>query len=54
MSNNKRNPAYGEWSEEETNWSDKDTKFLEDTLDNKEISITSKELIEQYGTLSTK
>ena len=52
-----KNPAYGHWSEEETNWSDRDTKFVEDTLrqdNNEEIEITYEEIRRKYGTLSAR
>lgn len=46
----KRNAAYGDWSEEETNWSDKDTDFINKTLrkNNTPIKTNLKEIIEKY------
>ena len=35
----KRNPAYGYWSEEETNWSAKDTAYVEAIKRNNEEFI---------------
>ena len=29
-----RNPAFGKWSEDETNWSDKDTAFMDEVIKN--------------------
>ena len=52
-----RNPAYGNWSKDDTNWSDKDTKFVEATLkqdNNEEIEITFEEIRKKYGTLSAR
>ena len=37
-----RNPAYGKWTEEETNWSQKDTDFIKD-VENDELIPTSYE-----------
>ena len=49
----KRNPAYGCWSEEETNWSPKDTAFIDATLQkkNKRIPISYKEIVEKHKSL---
>lgn len=42
-----RNPAFGEWTEEETNWSDKDTEFIKEALKNldKATPTTYEELV---------
>lgn len=48
----KRNPAYGCWSEEETNWSEKDTAFIERTTKDQEPVPTSlKEIIATHESL---
>ena len=49
----KRNPAFGYWTEEETNWSDKDTAFI-DTVINKNhkgIPTSFKEIKELHESL---
>ena len=48
-----RNPAFGYWTEEETNWSEKDTAFLDATLDkkNKSIPTSFKEIKELHESL---
>ena len=42
----KRNSAFGDWTEEETNWSDKDTAFIDATINKKNngIPISLKEI----------
>ena len=42
----KRNPAFGDWTEEETNWSQKDTDFIQDALKAESIPTSNKELLE--------
>lgn len=48
------NDAYGYWTKEETNWSDKDTEFVDDILkkDNKTELIAYQEIRKKYSTLS--
>ena len=48
-----RNPAYGYWSEEETNWSEKDTALIDSILeyDNKTIQTSLKEIKERHESL---
>ena len=48
-----RNPAFGYWTEEETNWSEKDTAFLDATLKkkNNDIPMSLKDIIEHHESL---
>ena len=48
-----RNPAFGDWTEEETNWSEKDTAFINATLKkkNNDISMNIKEIKEHHESL---
>lgn len=52
----KRNPAYGYWSEEETNWSEKDTALLKElrSKDEKLVPTSFKELKELHESLNTR
>ena len=36
-----RNAAYGHWTEEETNWSETDTAFIDHIIKKKNKSITT-------------
>ena len=40
-----RNPAYGNWTEEQTNWNDKDDEFIKDVIDEPTIPTTKKEIL---------
>ena len=48
-----RNPAHGHWSEEETNWSEKDTAFVENILkkNDRAIRTSIKEIKEKHESL---
>lgn len=48
-----RNPAYGYWSEEETNWSEKDTALVNAILEknNTPIKTSLKEIKEWHEAL---
>ncbi len=43
-----RNPAYGDWTEEETNWSQKDTDLIKDILKEPTIPTSYEELVREY------
>lgn len=43
------NPAYGYWTKDETNWSEKDTEFIQDALDDDVIKTSYKELLDEYN-----
>ena len=43
-----RNPAFGKWSEEETNWSQKDTDLIADILNEETVPTSYKELLDEY------
>ncbi len=49
-----KNPAFGHWTVEETNWSEKDTAFIDVTLNKKNDSIPTslKEIKELHESLS--
>ena len=42
----KRNPAHGKWSEEETNWSQKDTDLIKPILKERTVPYTQLDIIE--------
>ena len=44
----KRNPAFGHWTEEETNWSEKDTEFIKEVLKEEDIPTSYEELLDEY------
>ena len=48
-----RNPAFGDLTEEETNWSEKDTAFINATLNkkNKATPMNLKDIIEFHESL---
>ena len=48
-----RNPAYGYWSEEETNWSEKDTALIDSILkyDKRTIPTSLKAIKEMHESL---
>lgn len=43
-----RNPAYGEWTEEQTNWSKADLDFVRDALNEKPVPTSYEELLKEY------
>lgn len=43
-----RNPAYGKWSEEETNWSQKDADAVKDILKEQTVPTSYEELLDEY------
>ena len=49
-----RNPEFGNWTEEETNWSDKDTAFMDEIIKNSSGSkpTSLKELKDLHNSLS--
>ena len=42
------NHAYGKWTKEETNWSEKDTAFIQDVLKEKSIATSYEELLKEH------
>lgn len=48
-----KNPAYGYWSEKETNWSEQDTAFIDNILNkrNTATSTSLKEIKERHDSL---
>jgi len=48
-----KNPAFGKWSQEETNWDDKDTEFVKEALGGKTIQTSYEELSDEYETSIT-
>lgn len=46
-----KNPAYGNWSEEETNWSEKDTEFLKNTLTGTTVPTSYEEIKAKHEAL---
>lgn len=47
------NPAYGHWSEKETNWSEKDTAFIDNILkkNHKAVPTSLKEIKAKHESL---
>jgi len=43
-----RNPAYGKWNEDETNWSQKDTDVVKDILKEQTVPTSYEELLDEY------
>ena len=43
------NPAYGDWTEEETNWSEKDTEFIRDSLTDRVTETSFEELLREHN-----
>lgn len=41
-----RNQAFGKWTEEETNWSQKDTGLIADILKEKTLPTSNEELLD--------
>ena len=43
-----RNPAYGKWSADETNWSQKDTDLVKDILEGEFVPTSHEQLLDEY------
>ena len=43
-----RNPAYGKWSADETNWSQKDTDLVKDILKEDSVPTSFEQLLDEY------
>lgn len=42
-----RNPAFGMWTEEDTNWSQKDTDFIKDVIHSKRYPYSYEKLLKE-------
>ena len=51
MKQRKRNPAFGKWTEKETNWSDADTAFLENTTKGGDVKCSYADIIKLHESL---
>ena len=43
-----KNPAYGKWTTEETNWSQKDADLVADILKEGTVKTSYEELLDEY------
>ena len=43
-----KNPSFGKWTEEETNWSKKDAEFIEDVLAEEPVPTSYDQLLTEY------
>ena len=43
-----KNKAHGDWTEEDTNWSEKDIDVIRDILKEQLIPVTYEELLKQH------
>ncbi len=43
-----KNPAFGKWTEEQTNWSSVDTEFIKNTLEGESIPTSYEELLKDH------
>ena len=43
-----KNPAFGEWTKEQTNWTPADTEFIKNTLDDESIATSHDELLKDH------
>jgi len=43
-----KNPAFGKWTEEETNWSQKDAEIVKDVLKEDTVTTSYEELLDEY------
>ena len=48
MNHQTNNSAFGKWTKEETNWSQKDSDLIEDILKETTIPTSYKELLDEY------